>query len=63
MKYIARPKAWFDLEEIMTHLRIEAGEETAVRFWQRARETTVEIIRVRHGMMDLPEIFAGDENA
>jgi plasmid stabilization system protein ParE len=24
-------------------------------------ETAVEIIRVRHGMMNLPEIFAGDE--
>jgi plasmid stabilization system protein ParE len=105
MKYTVRPKAWLDLEETMMHLRVEANEETAIRFWQRAqetfeelarqpgvgrsrpdlkpaglrswrvtdfekwlvfymtRETAVEIIRVRHGMMDLQEIFAGDENA
>jgi toxin ParE1/3/4 len=99
MKYTVRQRAWFDLEETMTYLRQEAGDEIAVRFWEQAQATFgvltgqphlgrprpdlkpedvrswrvngfenwlvfyrvaatgIEIIRVRHGMMDLPQIL------
>ena len=39
MKYIVRPRAWLDIEETMKYLRDQAGEETAIRFWQCAQDT------------------------
>ncbi|MGH7953614.1 MAG: type II toxin-antitoxin system RelE/ParE family toxin [Limisphaerales bacterium] len=41
MKYTVRPRAWLDIEEIMTYLRDEADEEVAARFWRRAQDTFV----------------------
>jgi toxin ParE1/3/4 len=38
--------------------RVERFEKWLVFYLPK--DTEVEIIRVRHGMMDLPEIFAGD---
>ena len=99
MNYTVRSRAWRDLEETMTYLRDEAGDENAIRFWEQAQATfaaltrqpflgrprpdlkpeglrswrvngfenwlifyrvaaaEIEIVRVRHGMMDLPGMF------
>jgi plasmid stabilization system protein ParE len=39
MNCLIYPRAWLDIEETMTYLRAEAGDEIAIRFWEHAQVT------------------------
>jgi toxin ParE1/3/4 len=45
MTYIIHPRAWLDIEETMTYLREQAGDEIAVRFWEQAQATIIALTR------------------
>jgi plasmid stabilization system protein ParE len=45
MNYTIHPRAWLDLEETMTYLRDQAGDEMAVRYWAQAQETFAALTR------------------
>ena len=47
MNYTIHPRAWLDLEETMTYLRDQAGDEMAVRYWAQAQETFAALTRHR----------------
>jgi toxin ParE1/3/4 len=45
MRARIRPQSWLDVEEAMRYLKHEAGEQTAVRFFERVRQTLKQLSR------------------
>jgi toxin ParE1/3/4 len=45
MTCLIYPRAWLDLEETMTYLRDQSGDEIAIRFWEQAQATFLALTR------------------